>query len=316
MKPVNKTKTVPDFIAKLKHNRAEIKQKLRRICVVVAAVLVFFSATAPGRSVWKYLSEISGFSVKRTAALSIHVLDVGKADAILIECDGHSALLDAGTVLNGDTAVDYITRCGIENLDYAIVSHPDKDHIGGMAQVLTEVPVENFVRSHYFTASYSGIEDIIKEKSITERTVNAGDKIMLGGAEITVLGPLQVYDDTNNCSLVLLLKYRGFSALFCGDIEEEAETDLLQCYDDLTVDLLKVAHHGSKTSSSKDFLSAVMPKYAVISVGRDNNKLPTEKVLKRLDNVCLDVYRTDTDGNIIFEYDGNEINVVTENKVE
>lgn len=299
---------------KRSQSRIALRRNLRRVCALLLAAVVVFSATEPGRKLWKSLSIASGFSVKTTAPLNIHVIDVGKADAILIECEGHAALLDAGTALSGDTVVDYIARCHIDDLDYVIASHPDNDHIGGMAQVLSEIPVNKFVRSHYNANGYTGLDAVIHERAISECTVSAGDRLSLGGAEIFILGPLRAYDDTNNASLVFKLEYRGFSALFCGDIEGEAEADLVKCYKDISAELLKVPHHGSKTSCSKDFLTAVSPKYAVVSVGRDNNKLPTEKILKRLDEICLDVYRTDTDGTVVFEYNGDDISAIMENR--
>lgn len=292
---------------------AALKRDISRLCVLVLAFLAVLSLTSGGRKFWQNLFQLSGFHPKTDAPLNIHVIDVGKADAILIECEGAVALLDAGTYLNGDTVVDYMSRCGFESLDYVIASHPDKDHIGGMAQVLSEVEAKEFVRSAYHADKYSETEAVLKEKSIPERITSPGDTFILGNAKIEILGPLKSYDDTNNDSLVFMLSYGSFSALFCGDIEEEAENDLIQYYNALSADLLKVPHHGSKTSCSEGFLTAVSPKYAVISVGRDNNNLPVESVLRRLDSACLDVYRTDTDGTVIFSYDGEMISVQTEN---
>lgn len=303
--------------AKGKGRASEERKNRRRIagrlCVLALAFVLVFSATSQGRRFWKGLFRVSGFGGETGAPLSIHVLDVGKADAILIDCEGHTALLDAGTALHGEVVVDYMARNGIEDLEYAIVSHPDKDHIGGMAQVLSEAGAGQFIRSRYHAEKYSEVEAVLREESISERIVFPGDMLELGGAKLKILGPLKSYSDTNNASLVFRLEYGDFSALFCGDIEQDAEKDLVKSGVELSADLLKVPHHGSKTSCAKQFLKVVDPEYAVISVGRDNNNLPEEKILQRLDDVCLDVYRTDTDGTVVFTYDKTGIHVQTEN---
>jgi len=287
-----------------------------RLGVLALALVLVFSATSQGRRFWKDMFRVSGFGGETGAPLSIHILDVGKADAILIECEGHAALLDAGTSLHGEVVVDYMARSGIDDLDYAIVSHPDKDHIGGMAQVLSEAGAGQFIRSRYHAEEYSEVEAVLRERSISERIVFPGDTLALGGAKLRILGPLKSYSDTNNASLVFRLEYQDFTALFCGDIEKDAEKDLVKSGMVLSADLLKVPHHGSKTSCAKQFLKAVDPEYAVISVGRDRNNLPEEKILRRLDDICLDVYRTDTDGTIIFTYDESGIHIQTENERE
>lgn len=288
------------------------RRLLRGILLGALILLLAFSMTPPGRQLWKALFRVSGFDSGVDAPLSIHVLDVGKADAILIQCENHAALVDAGTYLSGDVVVDYMARCGFPKLDYVIASHPDKDHIGGMAQVLSETGAGEFVRSSYFSEEYAEIDSVLEERDIPCRTVSAGDTLELGGASLSILGPVKEYDDTNNTSLVFRLEYKGFTALFCGDMEKEGEKDLVKSGAQLSADLLKVAHHGSQTSSSKRFLAAVDPDYAVISVGPDRNDLPDEKALLRLEETRTQIYRTDTDGTVIFAYDGETITVLTE----
>ncbi|MCH5353474.1 MAG: MBL fold metallo-hydrolase [Acutalibacter sp.] len=292
--------------------RFEKRQQIRRICLWVLAAVLVASCTAPGRQFWQRMFRLSEFGGRIDAPLSIHVLDVGKADAILIECDGHAALLDAGTDAYGETVVDYMYRHDMEALDYAIVSHPDKDHLGGMAQVLSEVDTDTLVRAPYFEEKYEAVLDIARERTIADHIVRPGESIPLGEAVLRVLAPLKEYEDTNNGSLVIRLEYRGFTVLFCGDIEKEAERDLADAYGELlSADILKVPHHGSKTSCTKRFLQVVSPQYAVVSVGRDSNNLPSEKVLQRLDDYCHEVYRTDSDGTVIFTFDGTGMKILT-----
>ena len=289
------------------------RRLIRRIFLWVLAVVLVVSCTSQGRQFWRRMFRLSEFGGRIDAPLSIHILDVGKADAILIECDGHVALVDAGTSVHGETVVDYMLRYDMEELDYAIISHPDKDHLGGMEQVLSEMPVNALVRSPYFEDQYEAVLQTARERSVADRIVRPTEKLPLGEAFLQVLSPLDEYEDTNNASLVIRLEYHGFSALFCGDIEKEAERDLVNAYGDLlSAAILKVPHHGSKTSCTKRFLQAVSPRYAVISVGEDNNNLPSEDILKRLDDYCRDVYQTDTDGTVIFAFDGTSLQIRTE----
>lgn len=153
---------------------------------------------------------------------------------------------------------------------------------------------------------------MLKETGTEQSVQTPGSVYSLGGAKLTFLAPLREYDNTNDSSLVFKLSYGDFTALFCGDMEEEAEEDLVASGIDLNVDLLKVSHHGSNTSSTKKFLKAVSPRYAVISVGPDKNNLPQKKVLRRLENFDAEIYRTDIDGTVIFSYDGEAITVYTE----
>lgn len=208
-------------------------------------------------------------------------------------------------------------RLGIESLDYAIASHPDSDHTGGLSQVLEEVPVGELVvypwpEAMRRTLEYRALEDAARSSAVPVRQVRPGESLSLGGTKLEVLGPLRDYEGTNDCSLVLRLDYLGFSALFCGDIEYQAELDLVKSSVDLDADLLKVAHHGSAGSSSQRFLEAVSPTYAAISVGPDNSNLPREETLLRLESVGAEIYRTDTDGDLVFSWDGEELSLWSE----
>ncbi len=292
--------------------RLRRKKKLQTILLLLLAIIVVLSVTAPGKALWSRLFQISGFSVTSDAPLNIHFIDVGKADAILIECEGHTALLDAGTSAHGDVVVDYMERNGLSGLEYAISSHPDEDHLGGMKQVLSEVRTNMFVRSRWFPARYENVGDQLLKASVPEHITKPGDLLRLGSAELEILGPVREYEDTNNASLVVRLTYRDFTALFCGDMEKVAEKDLLEAGAMLDADLLKVAHHGSETSSTKKFLKAVSPEYAVISTGPDRNELPDEEVLVRLEKICPNVLRTDTDGCIVFSYDRSGVKFTTD----
>lgn len=290
------------------------------LLTVLALAGMVFCYTPAGRDFWSAAFRTTGFAgrIPSDSLLTVHFLDVGKADAILLECGGHYALLDAGTYDRREDVCIYLKKQGVERLDYLIASHPDKDHIGGMAQVLEEYPVAKMIQAPLReellpdTEEYRLLTEQLEKKRVPVSTIPAGKQVSLGGAVLKVIGPVREYEDTNNSSLVLRLEYQGFSVLLCGDIEKEAEQDLLQSGADLSADVLKVPHHGSDSSSAKKFLNAVSPAYAVISSGPDKNKLPKSEVLRRMEKAGAEIYRTDTDGTVVAAYDGKQVTVITE----
>ncbi len=256
--------------------------------------------------------------------LRISVIDVGQGDAILVEFPGDKTMLiDAGpTTLNYDAGerivVPFLKRRGISSLDYLVVSHPHSDHIGGAPATLEHFDVKRVIDSGQPVRSqiYSRYLADIKEEECEVLTAAAGTTMSgVENARVYVLSPVAHYIDTdtshqhpnlNNTSVVLKLQYGNISVLFSGDAEKEVERDMVSVYGDfLHSTLLKVGHHGSNTSSSEDFLSAVNPTYTVISVGK-NNKFhhPSPTVVQRFEEMNAVVYRTDEEGAVIFETDG------------
>lgn len=296
---------------------ARQKRRVSRTRVMVFLVLMLvYSLTPMGTQFWQRLFADCGFTQSAGSAspdlFRIHALDVGKADALLLESQGRLALLDAGTFAEGEKVADYIFRLGFDHLDYIIASHPDSDHIGGVLQVLKEIPTGAFLRAEGWEDAGQEARDVLEyleENGIPQQTLYPGGSFTLGCARLDVLGPLFSYPDTNNNSLVLKLTCFQFTALFCGDIEKEAEADLLRSGQDLSANLLKVAHHGSRTSSTEEFLQAVSPQLAVVSVGPDNNDLPRPETLARLEAAGARILRTDLDGNTVISYNGERIGV-------
>lgn len=279
-----------------------------------AALTLAFSLTQPGQSFFDQACYELGFNDHRgeTGLLEVHIIDVGKADAILIRSGGHTALIDAGKPVSSGTVVDYLIRNNVNYLDFLIMSHPDSDHIGGMPGVLKELSVGTFIRSgtSYFSSEGSelqGLHDVLEWKNIDTVKLELGDSFAVGEAIFTAIGPVGSFEDPNNSSLVLRMDCRGFSAMFCGDMEYEAEQALILSGQDIDIDLLKVGHHGSNTSSSLRFVYETSPKYAAVSTALDRNLLPKDEVLERLENCGAEIYRTDTDGNIVFIYDGANV---------
>ena len=287
------------------------------LTLAVAAVLLW-SVSGPGRAFWNQMFLRSGFggSDPDPAGLEIHVIDVGKADAILVRCQGHAGLIDTGAGGDGEDVADYLLRHGVKELEFVLLSHNDSDHIGGLPTVLGELAVDTLYQGE-LSVEEPSLEGAAMDRALSgwegeRRTLARGDSFSLGGASFSVLGPCRAYESSNDSSLVLRLEFGEVSALFCGDIEATAELDLVKSGQELQADLLKVPHHGSATSCSQRFVKAVMPQLAAVSVGPDRNQLPRAEALEQLEAVGAQIYRTDTDGSIVFSSQGEDFAIETD----
>ncbi|MDF2868875.1 MAG: fold metallo-hydrolase [Anaerocolumna sp.] len=270
-----------------------------------------------------FILVLSGCAVEvnnndSSSDLKVMYLDVGQGDAILIQSQGESMLIDAGEKDQGSTVINYLEQENIESLKYIICTHPHSDHIGGMAEVINEYKAEEIFlgKQKYDTDTYNNLIHLVEKRKITKKYPKAGDTYKLGDSSFEFLTPLEkdYGDNTNNYSLVIKMTNGKNSFLFTGDMEEEAEKDLLSGNIKLEADVLKVGHHGSLTSSSIEFLREVDPVYAVISVGKDNSYgHPSSITLANLEDEDVQVYRTDVMGTVIVNSDGDNITVKTEN---
>lgn len=284
----------------------------------VIVSLLPFGAAASWRKVFSFFG-LSDFSCAADKSpLSVHVLNVGKADSIFIESSGKYMLIDGGTFDRGEAVAEYLERRGVKQLDYVVSTHPDDDHIGGLKEVVSRFAVKHYLAPKIpsslipSTQEYRAVQAVLTQKNIMPVTPTRGESFVLGGAKIQVLAPVKTGDSTNNNSIVLRLSYGKTSFLLMGDAEKDEENDLLATGADLSATVLKVGHHGSDGSSSIAFLNAVKPQYAAISVADDTSHLPKQVILKRLDSVGARIYRTDVSGTLLFLSDGKEVTVVTE----
>lgn len=242
--------------------------------------------------------------------LQVHFIDVGQGDCTLITCDGEAMLIDAGDNNKGTAVQLYLQKRGINSLDYVIGTHPDADHIGGMDVIMTKFDCEQVMLPNVSndTATYRDVIDTMEYRGYKNTLPVVGSSYSLGDATFTVIAPNGNYEDTNNYSIGIRLVHGENSFLFMGDAEEEAETDIMQNGLEISADVLKVAHHGSSSSSSKDFINTVSPTYAVISCGEDNSYgHPSAETLNTLRSGGIKVYRTDEQGSIIATSDGQSI---------
>ena len=253
------------------------------------------------------------------APLEVHFIDVGQALSVLVECDGKFMLYDGGNVDDGSLVVSYLQSQGVEQLEYVFCSHAHEDHVGGLAAALAYFPAYH-VYSPVTDASTKCFKDFVKytqQQGLQVEVPAVGTMWPLGGATVTMLGPVAQYSDTNDTSIVLRIDYGSTSFLLTGDMEKTAETDLVNSGANLKADVLQVGHHGSSTSTGYAFLNAVLPEMGIISCGV-NNKYghPHEETLSILRDAGVDVYRTDLQGTITIGSDGQNYTVGTEHFAE
>lgn len=243
--------------------------------------------------------------------LNILFFDVGQADSELIICNGKTMLIDAGNSKDGEKIVNGIKALGITKIDYVIGTHVHEDHIGGMSYIIDSFDIGVFYLPYNTTTTssyYKKLLNSISNKGLGINEAVIGEKIELGTSICEIMSVNNNEpENANLASIVLQLSYGTQKYLFMGDAETENEK--ARNWED--IDVLKVGHHGSNTSSSENFLKQVLPEIAIISVGEDNSYgLPKDKIIDRLKKMGTMIYRTDEDGTIQIVSDGNTNEVI------
>lgn len=290
------------YIFNVLHNWIiKIKHYIKKYIVLILILIIFILITI-------FIVKIVPDNLK------IYFIDVGQGDSTLIITPVNKKLIiDSGGSESGkfdvgeNTLVPYLLDRGITCLDYICISHFDADHCQGFEYLLENIRVKNIIISKQYevTDNFNKIMNIVDKRNINILKVEAGNVIKLDKyVKLKVLHPgSKLSSNINDNSIVIKLEYSHFSCLFTGDISKEVENSLINKYGNyLKTDILKVAHHGSKTSSSEEFLKKVKPQIALIGVG-ENNKFghPNNSVIERLNKINCKVYRTDLMGEISLE---------------
>lgn len=244
-----------------------------------------------------------------------HFIDVGQGDAILITTPDGNMLVDTGVKSARDELVAYLDKVGVTDFEYLVLTHPDADHIGNADYIIDNYEIKNILITDCVSTSktYERMLTAMENSSANVICPEPGYTFSLGGSQNTVIAPNKKYGDPNEMSIVFKSVFGVTSVMLTGDAERDSEEDIVNIWsaEDLKSTILKAGHHGSSTSSSQKFLDAVDPDIVVISCGEGNTYgHPHDETMKRYENMGLEIYRTDTDGTIVFKTDGVSFTLV------
>lgn len=249
---------------------------------------------------------------KSPLPVKVHFIDIGQGDATFVEIMGQTMLIDAGEKEHAETIVEYLRSYGVEKLDYVIATHPHEDHIGGMGEVLSAFEIASFYMpdKKLVTKSFLHMMDEVKNQGITPTLVKSG-MVLQFSADIRMefLSPNRdTYLNPNNYSPIMRLVVGNNAFLFTADAEELIEQEVLRLGVPLEAQVMKVPHHGSKTSSSTAFLEKIAPRYAVVTSGLGNDhNLPSPEILERYEALGIQVLLTEEMGSVVFGSNGKEV---------
>lgn len=242
--------------------------------------------------------------------LTFSVLDVGQGLSLLVESNGEYLLYDGGDRYASSYVVSYLKNEGIDQLDYVVASHYDSDHINGVIGALNAFPVDTIIGPDYIhdSQTYQSFTNTVASLGKEVEHPVVGTTYELGSADITVLAPAEIVDDSNDNSVALKIENGENSFIVTGDAEYTSEAKMLASGIDIDTDVLVIGHHGSASSTSWDFIEATTPEYAIISCGEGNSYgHPDADTMEKLESMEISVFRTDKQGNIIATSDGTDI---------
>lgn len=297
-------------MAKKKKNKQNLPKGISILLIIIA---IFYSIYE------KDIDKTFGLPVtetfketENTNTLDITYLDVGQADSILIQNKGHNMLIDAGNNEDGPLLVQYFKEQNITKFDYLITTHPHEDHIGGMDDIINNFDIEKIYMPDVTTTTKTFLDvlEAIEKKNMTYDVPNINQNFTLGNTLFQVIYTGNDKKNLNNSSIILKATFKNTSYLFTGDATSEVEKKILNKNIQATV--LKVGHHGSKYSTTTDFLNKVNPKYAIISVGKNNSyNHPNQVTINKLEKKNIEIHRTDQEGSIFLKSDGKTINITS-----
>jgi len=243
--------------------------------------------------------------------LKVHFIDVGQGDSILIEHASKTMLIDTGPKESMISLMDYLSSQKIKKIDYLILTHHHKDHIGNAATVINNYDIGVLYMPNVTsdTNAFENLTKAIKAKKLNITRPIPGSSFAFGDAQCFIFAPnSEIYEDENDYSIVLKMVFKNTSFLFTGDAQPYSEKEMMDKGYDLSADLLKIAQHGNNNTTSKEFLERVNPKYATLSCAlNDSNDHPSKKVMKLLKEKDIPVYRTDQCGTVVCTSDGQNL---------
>jgi competence protein ComEC len=248
--------------------------------------------------------------------LEVHFVDVGQGDGIFIRSpEGLVMVIDGGPRDSGMSG--YLKRHGVKTVDVLIGTHPEADHIGGLIEVLKQLPVRNVYIDDqvHTTRTYADFLAAIQASEATFHEARRGQRIPFGTATVEVLHPVEPFlpGDLDENSVVVRLQYGQVSFLFTGDLGKVGEQSILSAGLDVSATILKLGHHGSSTSSSPAFLKAVAPQVAVYQAGRDNPYgHPHREVVQAVAELGIPLYGTKTHGTVVIRTNGQGYTIETQ----
>ncbi len=318
-----------------------IMEYTARLCSNISSILIFkkpniIVVIIYFVLIWRILNKKKICIVLFIALVMIHynynyifkssyviVLDVGQGDSILLHSDNKTVLIDTGgkvrykeeewkkreiSSISSSITLPVLKSYGLRKIDYLVISHGDYDHMGEAINLVESFRVKEVI---FNCGSYNDLEKdlikVLKRKNI--KYFSCINELSAGKYKLQFLNT-SIYDNENDNSSVIYLNYNNYKFLFMGDAGVEKEKDILEKYNVSKIDVLKIGHHGSKTSSDKNFIDEMNPKYSVISVGKNNRYgHPNKEVLNNLDN--SKIYRTDQDGSIMLKIKNNKLKIET-----
>ena len=301
---------------------AEGKRKGKLVTVIVIAVLLLITIVV-GHFVGGVPDDLFsdvGLRSGQTGDSSefcVHFINVGQGDCTLFTCGDTAVLVDGGEYAQANTVVNYLKNQSVDDIDCLIATHPHSDHIGSLSSVITKFKVNSLIMPQLpeeLVPTTSAYERFLKAVSANVKDVipaKAGKSYTYGKLVIDVLSPGKTYDDLNNMSVVARISCGGASVMTTGDAGTTVEKDIIAAGYNLKSDILKVGHHGSRTSTGDKWLKAVDPDIAVISCGKNNDYgHPHKEVVNRLKKAGVEYRRTDLEGSIVYRYDGTDFTEV------
>lgn len=305
----------------------EPQEKIKRFKILVAISVVAVLFFAPvicevaynfgyiSKSPANELLKVFGASATDDESEFVEFLSVGQADSAIIKSQNKCAIIDFGLKDESDLIYKRLKKLGIKKVDLAIATHNDSDHLGGYLDLAENIKIDKLVINKFSKCDenkdmyYKTI--ITADANNTELVLpNVLDSFEIGNAVLEILYVNPSAESSNNKSIVTMLTLNDKKVLFTGDLEVDEELKLQRLVPNLDCDILKLGHHGSKTSTSDEFLSRTTPRIAIASCGYDNNyKHPSKEVRQRLEKVGVKIYRTDLDQNIRCEIGKEKITV-------